>query len=99
MDKDDLVSMNMLGFTPTLYPYLEKKLKEFLEKNKQDLSKCEFLIPDVLTEAINENYAKTRVLSTTAKWEGVTYKEDKEGVVSAIRKLIEENVYPNNLWN
>lgn len=99
MDKDDLVSMNMLGFTPTLYPYLEKKLKEFLEKNKQDLSKCEFLIPDVLTEAINENYAKTKVLSTTAKWEGVTYKEDKDSVVKAIRKLIDEGEYPENLWN
>ena len=99
MNSNDLVSMNMLGFTPTLYPYLEKKLVEFLDKNKDDLSSCEFLIPDVLTDAIKEGYAKTKVLSTTAKWEGVTYKEDKDGVVEAINKLIEEGVYPNNLWN
>ena len=98
MNEDDLVSMNMLLFTPTLYPYLEKKFVEFLETNKEDLSKCEFLIPDVLTDAINENYAKVKVLSTTAKWEGVTYKEDKEHVVEAINKLIEEGVYPQNLW-
>jgi hypothetical protein len=45
-----------------------------------------------------DNYAKTKVLPTTAKWEGVTYKEDKEGVVEAIQTLIDEGVYPQNLW-
>ena len=98
MDKEDLVSMNMLLFTPTIYPYLEKKFVEFLDKNKSDLSKCEFLIPDVLQDAIDEDYAKVSVLSTTAKWEGVTYKEDKDNVVSAIKKLIEDGIYPQDLW-
>ena len=98
MDSEDLVSMNMLLFTPTIYPYLEDKFKEFMETNKEDLSSCEFLIPDVLTEAITSNYASVDVLSTTAKWEGVTYKEDKDDVVKAIRKLIDEKVYPENLW-
>ena len=98
MDSNELVSMNMLLFTKTIYPYLEKKFVEFLDKNKDDLEKCEFLIPDVLQDAIDENYAKVSVLSTTAKWEGVTYKEDKEGVVEAINKLISDNVYPQDLW-
>ena len=98
MQEDDLVSMNMLLFTKTLYPYLEKKFVEFMETNKDDLSKCEFLIPDVLTDAIKENYAKVKVLGTNAKWEGVTYKEDKDGVVASINKLIEEGEYPQNLW-
>jgi choline kinase len=94
----DLVSMNMLGFTPNIFPYLDKKFIEFLDTNKDDLSSCEFLIPDVLQDSINEGYATCKVLSTTAKWEGVTYKEDKEGVVNAIRKLIEDGVYPQDLW-
>ena len=98
MDANDLVSMNMLCFTNTLYPYLQDKFKEFLESNKEDLTTCEFLIPDVLTAAIKEDYAKVKVLSTTAKWEGVTYKEDKDNVVYAIRKLIDEGVYPQDLW-
>ena len=98
MNSEDLVSMNMLCFTKSLYPYLETEFKKFLDKNKEDLSTCEFLIPDVLTDAIKEDYAKVKVLSTVAKWEGVTYKEDKENVVSAIRKLIDEGVYPQNLW-
>lgn len=98
MNCDDLVSMNMLLFTPTIFPFLEEEFKRFMEKNKNDLKSCEFLIPDVLTEAINYKYATVSVLSTTAKWEGVTYKEDKDGVVTAIRKLIDEGAYPQNLW-
>jgi len=98
MESEELVSMNMLLFTPTIYPYLDKKFVEFLDKNKADLEKCEFLIPDVLQDAIDEDYAKVSVLSTTAKWEGVTYKEDKDKVVEAINKLISDNVYPQDLW-
>ena len=96
MDSNDLVSMNMLCFTPSIYPYLNDKLVEFLENSNLDSD--EFLIPDVLTDAINEYYAKVSVLKTTAKWEGVTYKEDKDSVVKAIRKLIDDGVYPNDLW-
>ena len=98
MKNNDLVSMNMLLFTPTIFPFLEDEFKSFMEKNKNDLMSCEFLIPDVLTDAINSKYATVSVLSTTAKWEGVTYKEDKDGVVMAIRKLIDEGVYPQKLW-
>ena len=98
MEPNDLVSMNMLLFTPSLFPYLESKFKLFMEENKNDLSKCEFLIPSVLDDAINEKYATISVLSTTAKWEGVTYKEDKETVVEAISKLIDDGVYPQSLW-
>lgn len=98
IDKDTSVSMNMLGFNPSLFSYLNEKFPKFLDKNKEDILKCEYLIPDVLTDAIKENYANTVVLPTTAKWEGVTYKEDKEAVVKAIQKLIDDGVYPQNLW-
>lgn len=98
IDSNTCVSMNMLGFNPTLFPYIEKHFPEFLENNKDNMLKCEYLIPDILTMATKEGYAKTKVLPTTAKWEGVTYKEDKEGVVKAIQKLTEEGVYPQNLW-
>lgn len=95
---DTCVSMNMLGFNPGLFPYIDKHFPEFLEENKDNILTCEYLIPDILTMATKEGYAKTKVLPTTAKWEGVTYKEDKEGVVRAINQLIEEGVYPQNLW-
>lgn len=96
--EDTYVSMNMLGFTPNIFDYIEKNFPIFLDENKDDMLKCEYLIPDILTQATRENYAKTKVLPTIAKWEGVTYKEDKDGVVKAIQKLVDDGIYPQNLW-
>lgn len=93
INEDTLVSMNMIGFLPNIFNYLEKNLLEFLETSK-DLENCEYLIPDVL----NKINIKTKVLTTNAKWEGVTYKEDKEQVINAINELIKNNEYPSNLW-
>ena len=98
VEDDSLVSMNLLLFTPKIFDYLEEKLTKFLEANKNDLSKCEFLIPDVVKDAIREGKVEVDLLSTNAIWHGVTYKEDKEEVVKAIDELIKEKVYPNKLW-
>lgn len=98
VEDDSLVSMNLLLFTPKIFAYLEEKLTEFLETNKNDLSKCEFFIPDVVKDAIKEDRVEVDLLSTNAIWHGVTYKEDKEEVVKAIDELIKENIYPNKLW-
>lgn len=95
---DDTVSMNMLLFDPSIFTYIEKEFPKFLDENKEDLSKCEFLIPDVLFSAINENYATVEVLKTTATWYGVTYKEDTDNVKDALKELVETNEYPNDLW-
>ncbi|MBE6160136.1 MAG: nucleotidyltransferase [Lactobacillales bacterium] len=98
VSEDTTVSMNMLLFTPSIFKYIEDKFPKFLEENKNDLEKCEFLIPDVLLDAINEGFASTDVLKTTATWYGVTYKEDTENVRNSLRKLVEDGEYPNNLW-
>ncbi len=95
---DAKVSMNLLLFTPDIFPYIEEKLVEFMEKNKEDMTSCEFLIPDVLQMAIQENKATVDLLETTAVWTGVTYKEDKEIVLRTISKLIQEGVYQQELW-
>ena len=97
--EDSIVSMNLLLFTPTLFPYLEEKLNSFLEKHEQDLKSCEFLIPDVIEMAIQEGKAVVDLLKTDAVWHGVTYKEDKEEVVKAIQALVDEGVYNNPLWS
>ena len=96
--EDALVSMNLFLFTPQIFEVLEKKLTVFLEENKEDLSKCEFLIPDVVRSAMNEKAVTVDLLKTDSVWHGVTYREDKEEVVTAINKLIEEKIYPNKLW-
>lgn len=95
---DDPVSLNFLGFTPKIFEILDEKIVDFFEKNKDNYQKCEFLIPEVLFECIQENIAEVKILSTTAKWYGVTYREDKDGVVKAIQDMVDQGIYPSNLW-
>ena len=104
VDDNDTVSMNMLLFDTSIFDYIEKGFKNFLEENKDNLEKCEYLIPDVLFDSINNNFSTCKVIPTTATWYGVTYREDTEMVRESIKKLvrIEENStgdYPLNLWD
>ena len=98
VSKDTIASMNFLLFSTSLFKILEDKILEFLETNKDNLNDCEFLIPIVLNELLEEKAVKVNVLETNATWYGVTYKEDKEMVVNAINKLIEEGQYNKILW-
>ena len=98
VSKDTIASMNFLLFSTSLFKILEEKILIFLEKNKDNLNDCEFLIPIVLNELLEDKQVKVHVLETNATWYGVTYKEDKEMVVNAINKLIEEGQYNKNLW-
>lgn len=96
--EDDTVSMNMLLFTPSIFTYIEDHFLEFLDNNKENLEKCEYLIPDILFKTIEENYATAEVLKTTATWYGVTYKEDADSVKQALKGLVDSGEYPNHLW-
>ena len=93
------VSMNFFGFTPDYFDYSEKTFCEFLsdEANMTNL-RSEFFIPLMVNTLISNGTAKMKVLSTTAKWFGVTYKEDKPQLMAKIEALIEAGVYPRNLW-
>ena len=93
------VSMNFFGFTPDYFTYSEVGFKEFLSSDdvKTNL-KAEFYIPLMVNNTIAAGNARMKVLSTTAQWFGVTYKEDKPMLMAKIEKLIEEGVYPRNLW-
>ena len=96
--KDTICSMNMLLFTPSIFNILEEKLPIFLEANKDILDSCEFLIPIVLNELLEENRVTVDVIETSSNWYGVTYKEDKGLVVDAIDKMIKDGIYNNNLY-
>ena len=98
VQENDTVSMNMLLFTPSIFKYIEDNFSKFLDDNKDNMEKCEYLIPDIIFQSIEEGYATTEVLKTTATWHGVTYKEDADNVKEALANLVKENEYPNNLW-
>lgn len=98
IEPNSLVSMNMFGFTPDFLHNLDGYFASFLETNKNDLSKCEFFLPTVVSNMIQEEKASVDLIQTTSKWYGITYKEDKEKIIDAISKMKEEKIYPNNLW-
>ena len=98
VENDALVSMNLMAFHHNFIKHIEEEFVPFLEKNKNDMSKCEYLMPDVVTKEINENIAQVEVLETDEKWYGITYKEDKKEVENAIRDMINKGIYKENLW-
>ena len=98
ISKDASVSMNMFGFSSNLFKYIEDNFTTFLDENKDNLDKCEYLIPDLLTKLMSEDKISIKVIPTKAKWQGVTYKEDKPKVVERITNEIEKGVYGKDLW-
>ena len=91
------VSMNMWGFTPEYFGYVEKAFVEFLKTRGQEL-KSEFYIPTLVNDMIRNGEATCKVLDTTSKWFGVTYSEDRPQVVMKINNLVKEGVYPEKLF-
>ena len=93
-----VVSMNIWGFTPSLFGELEARFPAFLRANAANILKAEFLIPEVVGTLVREGKARVRVLPTDEKWFGVTYPDDRPRVQAAIRELVVQGVYPENLW-
>jgi dTDP-glucose pyrophosphorylase len=94
---NEVVSMNLWGFSPSFFDYLEKYFNDFIMSNAKN-PKGEFYIPYVVNELIEKDEIKLKVLQTQDKWFGVTYKEDKDLAVQNIKQLIENGVYPRKLW-
>lgn len=97
MADDTPVSMNMFGFTPDYFDYSEKYFSTYLKDNI-DNPKSEFYIPTMVNKLVSDGKAQLRVLRSSARWFGVTYKEDRPAVVERIAKLVEAGVYPAKLW-
>ena len=98
ISKDTLVSMNMFIFTKDIMDYLEEEYLPFFKQNMNNLAKCEYLIPTVVSDLIQDNKVTCDVLSTNAVWYGVTYKEDKDYVVKSIKDLVKSGEYPEHLY-
>ena len=98
LDPETRVSMNFWGFTPAVFKQSEELFKAFVEANKTN-PKSEFFIPLVADELIKNGTATFKVIPTSTKWFGVTYKEDKPIVQKSISELVENGTYPSNLWS
>lgn len=98
ISKDKLVSMNMFVFTKDIMQHIEDNFPAFLDNNKNNLMKCEYLIPTLVSDLIEENVVNVEVLNTSAVWYGVTYKEDQEYVEKSLKELTDKGIYPKGLW-
>ena len=99
VDVNSKVSMNMWGLTPSFLQELETGFVRFLKNlTPEEEQKAEYLLPTIIDGLIQEGRARVKVIDTDARWFGVTYQEDKEAVVQAIRKLIQQGVYQEKLF-
>jgi UTP-glucose-1-phosphate uridylyltransferase len=97
LDPESLVSMNFWGLTPEYFKQTEAIFIDFLKANSDSL-KAEFYIPTAIDKLINGSTASVKVLRSSAKWFGVTYKEDKPLVIEKLAQLIKAGIYPAQLW-
>jgi hypothetical protein len=93
----ETVSMNCWGFTPALFPALDRQLHAFFAARGSD-PKAEFYLPAAVSEMIARHEAVVTVLPTESAWFGVTYREDKPRVVAAVAELVRAGKYPAKLF-
>lgn len=99
VDENALVSMNMWGFTRSILDEIKADFPRFLEEGlKVNPMKCEYYLPAVVSDLLEQEKATVAVLESTDKWHGITYKEDKPMVVSAIKEMKAKGMYPERLW-
>ena len=92
------VSMNFFCYAPQFIDICEEQFKKFLDENAQSL-KAEFLLPTMTDYFIKSGKGKVQVITTDAKWFGVTYKEDAPVVAATVKHLVEAGEYAENLWH
>jgi NDP-sugar pyrophosphorylase family protein len=95
---DTLISMNMFCFSSSIMDYMWDRFPKFLNENKNNLKNCEYLLPTVVSELIQENKVTVEIVPSPAVWYGIPYKEDKPSVVESISKLMKEGKYKKGLW-
>ena len=95
---DTIVSMNLWGFSKGFLSEIAYGFRDFLQEGLQhNPLKCEYYLPSVVSRLLDSNKAEVKVLLTTEKWYGVTYREDKPMVMAAVKKLEENDFYPKQL--
>ena len=93
---DEIVSMNMWGFSPQVFPQLEERFRAFLKVSGKELT-SECYLPTSVNELVTAGAARVKVLRCADSWFGVAYREEHAQAIDSIRKLIEAGYYPRKL--
>ena len=100
IDGDTTVSMNLWGFSESFIKEAKLRFPAFLDDAMvSNPLKGEYFLPSVVSQLLDEGKATVKVLKSPDKWYGVTYREDKPGIVKALAQKAEEGLYPSPLWN
>lgn len=97
LSEDARASMNFWGFTPSIFEQAKPMFTRFVEANENN-PKAEFFIPLMAEELVRTGAANFKVIPTSSKWFGVTYKEDKPIVQQSFADLVANGTYPSKLW-
>lgn len=98
LNLETTVSMNLWASFPEFIDMSEDYFIKYLEKNKENLDSCEYVLPEMIGELIKENKADVTILPTNDKWIGITYKEDLVPAQKSFQKMFDEGLYPDNIW-
>ncbi|MEG1143486.1 MAG: sugar phosphate nucleotidyltransferase [Bacilli bacterium] len=94
LSDDAYVNVNMFCLTKEFLDVLDTEFNNFLEENKNDILQCEYFLPSIIVKSNK----KIKVIETSSSWMGITYKEDKNEVVSRINLMVENKIYPKKLY-
>jgi len=95
---DAMVSMNMWAGYPDFLQYIDEGFTRFLDTLGENPEKKEYLLPNIVAELLEKNLASVKVLNTSDRWIGITYKEDIEPAQEKFHLMIEDGTYPKELW-
>ncbi|MDU5252524.1 sugar phosphate nucleotidyltransferase [Anaerococcus vaginalis] len=98
LNLETTVSMNLWASFPEFIDMSEDYFIKYLEKNKENLDSCEYVLPEMIGELIKENKADITILPTNDKWIGITYKEDLVPAQKSFQKMFNQGLYPDNIW-
>ena len=98
INPESIVSMNMWACDPDFLDILEERFIGFLSDPAKDPLKGEFLVPVLIDRLIKENQASVKVLPTSDKWIGITYREDTDAARAEFKRMTAEGIYPAKLW-
>lgn len=98
LNLETTVSMNLWASFPEFIDMSKDYFIKYLEKNKENLDSCEYVLPEMIGELIKENKADVTILPTNDKWIGITYKEDLVPAKKSFQKMFDQGLYPDNIW-
>lgn len=93
LPEDTIVSMNLWGFTPAVFPVLEDGFASFLKTHGND-PQAEYYLPSAAEASLKSGQKRIRVFVAEDQWYGMTYRADLPRVSAALNRMREEGLYP-----